>query len=332
VAEQVPERVERPRRVDVHDDDGGAAVFGKLDGAVATDPKGQGLAGGRRTRHVLDDDPVFGSVQEEVGIFGKVLDVQGGGIAVGQSEGEGSDEGFLRRDDLDDDPLADVDDARAEDVTLAELVLATGGNGRRCVETNVLSDVSVKRHSAERDDAVVVEGRNPGVGDATVIKRRNLSGSSIRQSVVICVVSLLLLLLLPDCLAMLNSPAEGLVRLKLMLLLLLRPADESLRLQGVVVALDQLASEVDHAQGGTGTVQVDHGPQRLPGVDAEVKNAEVFPVEAVVNIPIPGNVKMDHPALNNQLLPEALGPVAWFHGKVWTGVFRQVSYAGGVVC
>ncbi len=99
----------------------------------------------------------------------------------------------------------------------------------------------------------------------------------------------------------------------------------------VVVVVDAVAPEVDHPESRARPVEVDHGPEGLPGVDAEVKDAEVLPVETVMEVPVSREVVVDDAALNGVSLSETLGPVTGFHGQVGTGVFRQVPKSGRVV-
>jgi hypothetical protein len=99
----------------------------------------------------------------------------------------------------------------------------------------------------------------------------------------------------------------------------------------VVVVVDAVAPEVDHPESRARPVEVDHGPEGLPGVDAEVKDSEVFPVEAVMEVAVPREVVVDDAALNGVTLSETLGPVTGLHGQVGTSVFRQVPESGRVV-
>jgi hypothetical protein len=99
----------------------------------------------------------------------------------------------------------------------------------------------------------------------------------------------------------------------------------------VVVVVDAVAPEVDHPESRTRPVEVDHGPECLPGVDAEVKDPEVLPVEAVMEVAVPREVVMNDSSLNGVTLSETLGPVTGLHREVGTGVFRQVPKSGRVV-
>jgi len=86
VTEQVPEGEEGFRDVDVHDDGGRAPVSRELDGTVDVHSEAELVADFGRAGDVFDDDPVLWPVQEEVGIFRKVLDVDRGWVAARQAE------------------------------------------------------------------------------------------------------------------------------------------------------------------------------------------------------------------------------------------------------
>ncbi len=105
----------------------------------------------------------------------------------------------------------------------------------------------------------------------------------------------------------------------------------SLTKHAVVVVVDAVAPEVDHPESRARPVEVDHGPEGLPGVDAEVKDSEVLAIEAVMEVAVPREVVVDDPALNGVTFSETLGPVTGLHCEVGTRVFRQVPKSGRVV-
>ncbi len=108
----------------------------------------------------------------------------------------------------------------------------------------------------------------------------------------------------------------------MLLLLLLLISRHSLTEHAVVVVVDAVAPEVDHPESRARAVEVDHGPEGLPGVDAEVKDSEVLPVEAVMEVAVPREVVVDDSALHGVPFSETLGPVSGLHGQVGTGMFR----------
>ncbi len=69
------------------------------------------------------------------------------------------------------------------------------------------------------------------------------------------------------------------------------------------------ASDVDHFEGGAVTVQVDHRPQRLPGVDPAKEDAQIFSGNSKVDVPVPGNVIVYDVVLRGVALSQSLGPV-----------------------
>jgi hypothetical protein len=85
----------------------------------------------------LGDDPVFGAVQQHVGVLRQPIRIQAGGIAAGEAEGEAADVHVLRGEDLDDESLPGNERLAREHVAIRVFVLVPPPDCARPVQRDV---------------------------------------------------------------------------------------------------------------------------------------------------------------------------------------------------
>ena len=300
VAVNVPEGPERNAGVDMHQDGGRPAVPGELHAPVTVDEEAELVPGVRGAGHVLTDDPVLRPVQQHVGVLGQLLPaLQAGGVAAGETEGEGADVHVLRGQDLHHQPLARPHGLLGEDVAAAVLVVAPGGHTPPSVQTHVDSGHSVEAQRPELTAGVVSERHRHVVVLLAAVHREVVEGvGHVLHGV--------------GLRAVLRTVLTVLTHVVLLLLQL-----------EVAHKVVETPPHVHELHGGAVPVEVDHAPERLAGVEAAEEEALVGPIDPVVDVSPGSEVVVDQSVGLRVLLRQSLRPEPGLPREVGTGVLGQ---------